>query len=193
MPRRPPRTAPVLVLPGMTGPRPDAWYSLIADELRESGRDVHIPVLPNSDEPVLADWLAPLDTALAGLPDVGFDVVAHSTGALLWLHHTGRSIALPRPERVALVAPASGGQIGPPTFRDVPLDTDAVRRAADGTVLVGGDDDPFCPEGAARTYGTPLKMATTVIAGGGHLNPESGYGPWPAMLDWLRRDNLAFF
>ena len=36
-------------------------------------------------------------------------------------------------------------------------------------------------------------MATTVIAGGGHLDAASGYGPWPAMLDWLRRDNLAFY
>ena len=26
-----------------------------------------------------------------------------------------------------------------------------------------------------------------------HLNDEAGYGPWPAMLDWCRRDNLAFY
>ncbi|MGI8679904.1 MAG: RBBP9/YdeN family alpha/beta hydrolase [Jatrophihabitans sp.] len=193
MPRRPSRTAPVLVLHGMAGPRPDAWYSLVADELRGSDREVRIPVLPDSAAPVLADWLAALDTALAGLPDVGFDVVAHSTGALLWLHHAVRDIGLPRPDRVALVAPASGKHIAPPTFQRVPLDTSAVRRAAEGTVLVGGDDDPLCPEGIATAYGVPLKMATTVIEGGGHLNPESGYGPWPAMLDWLRRDKLAFF
>lgn len=193
MPRRPSRAVPVLVLHGMSGPRPDAWYSWLAKQLREGGRDVRIPLLPNSEAPVLADWLSTLDTSLTGLPDVGFDLVAHSTGALLWLHHTARGTKLPRPDRVALVAPASGASIAPPTFRDVPLNTDAVRRAAEGTVLVGGDDDPFCPEGIASAYGVPLKMATTVIAGGGHLNPDSGYGPWPAMLDWTRRDNLAFY
>jgi uncharacterized protein len=32
-----------------------------------------------------------------------------------------------------------------------------------------------------------------VVPGGGHLNPASGYGPWPAMRDWCGRDNLAFF
>ena len=31
--------------------------------------------------------------------------------------------------------------------------------AADGTVLVGGDDDPYCPGGVAQVYGAPLKMA----------------------------------
>lgn len=193
MPRRPTRTVPLLVLHGMTGPRPAAWYSWLATELRGTGRQVEVPTLPDSDAPVLQVWLEALDVALAGLPDAGFDLVAHSTGALLWLHHTARATDLPRPDRVALVAPASGEQIAPLTFRDVPLDTDAVRRAAEGTVLVGGDDDPLCPQGVAQAYGAPLKMATTVIEGGGHLNPESGYGAWPAMLDWSGRDNLAFY
>jgi predicted alpha/beta hydrolase family esterase len=60
-------------------------------------------------------------------------------------------------------------------------------------VLVGGDDDPYLPEGIAAAYGLPLKMATTVIPGGGHLNTESGYGEWPAVLEWCRREHLAFY
>jgi predicted alpha/beta hydrolase family esterase len=57
---------------------------------------------------------------------------------------------------------------------------------------VGTDNDPYCPDGIARTYGAPLKMAATVIPNGGHLNVDSGFGPWPAVLDWCGRDNLAF-
>ncbi len=72
------------------------------------------------------------------------------------------------------------------------MDIDAVRKAADGTVLVSSDNDPYCPEGAAEAYGRPLKMPVTVIPGAGHLNTDSGYGPWPAVLDWCGRDNLAF-
>lgn len=72
------------------------------------------------------------------------------------------------------------------------MDIDAIRRAAEGTVLVGSDNDQFCPTGIARAYGAPLKMAATVIPGAGHLNTESGFGPWPAVLDWCGRDNLAF-
>ena len=66
-----------------------------------------------------------------------------------------------------------------PTLRDPPLDADAVRAAAEGTVLIGSDDDPVCPAGAATVYGVPLKIATTVVPGGGHFDPASGYGPWP--------------
>ncbi len=73
------------------------------------------------------------------------------------------------------------------------MDVDAVRRGADGTVLVAGDDDPYLPEGIAEAYGRPLKMATTVLPGGGHVNPDAGFGPWPSVLDWCGRDNLAFY
>ena len=61
------------------------------------------------------------------------------------------------------------------------------------TVLVAGDDDPYLPEGIGAAYGLPLKIATTVIPGGAHLNTDAGYGEWPAVLDWCRRDNLAFY
>ena len=96
---------------------------------------------------------------------------------------------------MALVAPPSPrttiAQIA--GFFPPPLDVDAVRRGADGTVLVAGDDDPYLPEGIAEAYGRPLKMATTVLPGGGHVNPDAGFGPWPAVLAWCGRDNLAFY
>ena len=100
----------------------------------------------------------------------------------------------PRPARVALVAPPSPTlpPAGFEAYYPVPLDIDAVRRAADGTVLVGSDNDPLCPGGVATEYGAPLKMATSVLPGAGALSAADGYAEWPAVLDWAGRDNLAF-
>jgi hypothetical protein len=115
-------------------------------------------------------------------------------GAVTWMHFCTRDFGVPKPARVALVS-APAPDLSVPEceeFFPVPLDIDGLRKGANGTVLVGSDNDPFCPQGVARTYGTPLKMAATVIPGGAHLNVASGHGPWPAMLDWCRRDNLAF-
>jgi len=145
--------------------------------------------------PDLDDWLAGLRACLADLPADGYDVVAHSLGAVLWLHHAAGPGDSPRPARVALVAPPSPGTTIPEIagFFPPPLDVDAVRRAADGTVLVAGDDDPYLPEGIAAAYGLPLKIATTVVPGGAHLNVAAGYGEWKSVLDWCNRDNLAFY
>jgi predicted alpha/beta hydrolase family esterase len=196
-----------VILHGWQGSGPDHWQSWLAEQLRAAEREVRYPNLPDPDKPTLDGWLGALTATLDGLPDDGFDVVAHSLGAVLWLHHASGGRSAPRPARVALVAPPSPATAIPELapFFPVPLDIDAVRRTAGGgppanggvaggggTVLVGGDDDPYTPEGVALAYGRPLKMPTTVIAGGGHLNPDSGYGPWPAVLDWCGRDNLAF-
>ncbi|UQX87928.1 alpha/beta hydrolase [Jatrophihabitans telluris] len=194
MPRRPTRTVPTVIVHGINGSPADHWQRWLATELSAAEREVRFPELPNPDAPDLVEWKAALATSLADLQDDGFDVVAHSLGAALWLHHAVETADSPRPARVALVAlPASSVLVDvAPSFTPIPLDIDSIRRAADGTVLVGGDDDPYCPGGIARVYGAPLKMAVTVIPGGGHLNVDAGYGPWPAVLDWCGRDNLAF-
>jgi predicted alpha/beta hydrolase family esterase len=194
MPRRPTRTVPTVLLQGGPGSAPGDWPLWLANELSGAGREVRVPELPNAQRPDLSSWLVALQTALAGLPDDGFDLLAHSAACLLWLHHATQPGLAPRPARVALVAPPSPIVIldGYESLFPAPLDVDAIRKAADGTVLVGGDDDPFCPGGVARAYGTPLKMAATTIPGAGHLNAASGHGPWPAVLDWCGRDNLAF-
>ena len=193
MPRRPTRTAPTVILHGWQGNEPEHWQTWLAAQLAEADREVRYPELPDADQPERGAWLAALKSTLNGLPDDTFDVVCHSLGVLLWLHHVHAGGG-PRPARVALVAPPSPHsdvvELAP--FLPAPLDVDLVRHAADGTVLVCSNDDPYCPEGAALAYGRPLKMPTTVIPGGGHLNVAAGFGPWPAMLDWCGRDNLAF-
>lgn len=195
MPRRPSRLVPTLVIPGWNGSGPGHWQTWLEERSAEYGRPTMRPAFADLEHPDLAQWLTALREVLAGLPADGYDVVAHSLGAVLWLHHVTDTGDSPRAARVALVSPPDPATGIPELagFFPPPLDIDTVRRGADGTVLVAGDDDPYLPNGIAAGYGLPLKMATTVIAGGGHLNEESGYGEWPAVLDWCGRDNLAFY
>jgi predicted alpha/beta hydrolase family esterase len=177
------------------GSGPGHWQTWLEDRLRESDRDTRRPAFADLDQPDLAQWLTALREALADLPADGFDVVAHSLGAVLWLHHVADPGDAPRAARVLLVAPPSPrtsiAEIA--EFFPPPMDIDTVRHGADGTVLVAGDNDPYLPEGIAAAYALPLKIATTIVPGGGHLNVDAGYGEWPAVADWCGRDNLAFY
>jgi len=175
-----------------------SWLNWLADRLTAAGREVRL--CPAGAELDPGAWRDELIRTMVGLPDDDFDLVAHSAGCLLWLHHAALTDAaeppaeLPRPARVALIAPpaASAAPPGLEAFYPVPLQIDAVRRGAEGTVLVGSDGDPRCPAGVAAEYGTPLKMATTVVPGAGGFTAADGYAEWPAVLDWCGRANLAF-
>ncbi|MGW4931366.1 RBBP9/YdeN family alpha/beta hydrolase [Agromyces sp. NPDC004153] len=188
--------AEVLILHGWQNRRPDGhWQHWLAGELEAGGAVVRYPQLPEPDEPVLDDWLSALDTELAGTDPAALTVVAHSLGCLLWLAYAVRRAeageVAPLARRVVLVAPPS-----PDVIRGIPeiaafareSDEEGLRAAlaasaAERTTIVAGDEDPYCPDGAERTYAVPLGAAFVEVGGGGHLTIDDGFGPFPLVRD----------
>jgi predicted alpha/beta hydrolase family esterase len=175
-----------LILHGYQGSGQQHWQTWLAGRLRRAGETVAYPDLPSPDAPGLAAWRTALERELRGLPGEPV-VVCHSLACILWLHHAAQPVLEGgHAERVLLVAPPS--ETGAPRpilpFFPVALDPAAVAGAAGSTELVCAGDDPYCPEGAAGVYGAPLGLPTHVIAGGGHVNVDAGFGPWPEVEAW---------
>jgi uncharacterized protein len=106
-------------------------------------------------------------------------LVCHSLACLLYLHHIAEGGS--QADRVLLVAPPSES-CGVPEIQEffpAPLPT-----LTAGARLVCADDDPYCPEGADALYGEPLGVPVDVLPGAGHINPETGFGPWPSAEAW---------
>lgn len=186
--RRPRRA--VVVLHGFQNHRPAGhWHRRLVADLRTHGLVVSYPALPDADDPRLDAWLDALRSELDLLADLGPDVervvVAHSLGAVLWLHATHQDPA-PRADRVLLVAPPGPSALAMriPRFVLPPLDGARVRAAAGETLLVTSDDDPWCVEGGDRAYADPLGLTHHVVPGAGHLSPDDGFGAWSAPFAW---------
>ncbi len=177
--------ASYLILHGYQGSGPGHWQTWLAGRLRATDAQVSYPDLPDADQPQLRSWLEALDGELDALasPPV---VLCHSLACLLWLHHAA---AGGRPaERVLLVAPPSPESELEPlqSFLGAPLDAASLAASApEGVRLVCSDNDPYCPEGAARAYAA-LGVPVDLIPGRGHLNPDAGLGPWPEVEAWAR-------
>jgi predicted alpha/beta hydrolase family esterase len=106
-------------------------------------------------------------------------VLCHSLAAILWFHHAARG---PAPvERALLVAPPSVVHPEFASFFPPPFDARAVRAAARETLLVCAEGDPYCAERGDRAY---PGLETVLVPGGGHVNADAGFGPWPWAERW---------
>jgi uncharacterized protein len=176
-----------LILHGLGGSGPGHWQTWLAARLRADGERVAYPDLPDPDLPSLPAWRAALDGELTVLPAGETIVVCHSLACLLWLHHVADGGA--QADRALLVAPPSEGAELPEIAGFFPVSLPAL---AHGARLVCSDNDPYCPEGAPGLYGEPLGIPVDVLPGGGHVNPETGYGPWPAAEAWCVEGDRPF-
>jgi predicted alpha/beta hydrolase family esterase len=161
-----------LILHGYQGSGPGHWQTWLAGRLRSGDAKVHYPDLPDADLPRLSAWLDALKGELDAFSEPPV-VLCHSLACLLWMHHIAGG-GQPA-SRVLMVAPPS--EAGVPdvlrSFFPAPPMPDAR--------LVCSDNDPYCPEGAVTLYGDG-----DVLLGQGHINPDAGYGPWPAVEAWAR-------
>ncbi|OIJ65718.1 RBBP9/YdeN family alpha/beta hydrolase [Streptomyces mangrovisoli] len=177
-----------LILHGWQNHRPAGhWQHWLAGRLTALGHHVTYPQLPDPDDPDLEVWLAELTRHLGELPGPAADqvVLAHSASAVLWLHAAARGLDGLAVGRVLLVAPPSGPVLAlHPEVAGFAPPLSAGLSLPGPTRLVAGDDDPYCPEGAATVFGAPLGIPTDLLPGAAHLDLDAGYGPWPAVLEW---------
>ena len=166
-----------LILHGLGGSGPEHWQTWLAYRLSDAGHAVRYPEMPDPNAPRLEAWLR----ALEAEREPEQVVVCHSLACCLWLHHRERGAA--PADRVLFVAPPCP-DTGLPEIEEF-FPVPRLPALGEGVRLVHADDDPWCTMGAAAYYGG-LGVPTEVIPGGGHLNPETGYGPWPDVELWCQ-------
>jgi uncharacterized protein len=176
-----------VILHGWENRRPvDHWEHWLHDELTGRGHDVHYPQLPDPDTPHLDTWLTLLDDAITR-GDRPVTLIAHSLATSLWLTHLARGGSTGRVTRLALVAIPAPSVLAPTVvaeFTAHPPRIDALPGIA--SYIFEGEGDEYAPGGVRAAYTVDPAVPVELVAGGGHLVPASGFGPWPRMLAWAR-------
>jgi len=184
----------VLIIHGWGNERPNGhWHRLLTTALRKEGHVVAYPQLPDTELPTLEKWLAVLKVELDMLNEVGdgeLIVLGHSLGCLTWLHIAQSDMLKEQASRVMLVAPADPELCGEVPEFQMDLSAaevkSAAHKAAQSTLLVGSDSDPWLPRGLESTYATPLDQPFVLIQGAGHFAVEEGWTPWQGVIDWVK-------
>jgi uncharacterized protein len=143
---------------------------------------VRYPDLPDPYDPKPDAWLAALQPELAALQGERI-VLCHSLACLLWLLNA-RGGATDVADRVLLVAPPCTSEVEQVVrFKPDGVTAADVERAAGETLMLWGEPDPYCPDTAPVAFDGLFRNAQS-FPGGGHLNTDAGYGPWPLVEEW---------
>lgn len=166
--------ADILVLPGLGGSGLGHW------QLRWAERMSSAAIVEQADwiEPDLDDWVSTIEQAvlLATRPVV---LVAHSLAVHAVVHAAPRLVNV---RGAFLVAPPDI-ELNP----DVPEETLEFRPILRDplpfpSLLVASNNDPYCTIDRAVEFATCWGSDFHQAGEAGHINLESGHGPWPEGL-----------
>ncbi|MGE0458371.1 MAG: RBBP9/YdeN family alpha/beta hydrolase [Bauldia sp.] len=169
-----------LIIPGWYGSGPDHWQSwwLATD------REAALVAQDDWAHPSLDSWVASAARAIAAAPDSV--LVAHSLGVALVAHLAARLPHLPIAGAL-LVSPADVDDrswTSPELGGFAPLPT---RRLPFPSVVVASRNDPYVTFGRALELSEAWGSELVDVGLAGHINADSGFGPWPEGRRLARR------
>ncbi len=165
--------ARLLIIPGLRDSGPAHWQTWLQSRHRGALRVVQ----SDWERPALDRWAATLESTLRQAAPARWIAVAHSFGCLTLARH----LAL-RPDSpivaTLLVAPAEPGKFGvTPLLPRGPLGRPGL--------LVASDTDPWMQAASALAWAERWGLCTLNLGDAGHINADSGFGPWPLAQRWV--------
>lgn len=162
----------ILIVPGLSGGSPDHWYSRWEQKLTTARR------VPQEDwhHPDLDAWTRSL-VAMVETSTRPVVLVGHSLGVITIAHAADRVAS--RTVGAFLVAPPSAATMKTiaaidPAFAELP-DTPLPFKS----VLVASRDDIYSTYADSEAMAKAWQSELVDAGESGHLNDESGHGPWP--------------
>ncbi len=171
----------ILIVPGLRDHVPDHWQTLLQQEIPSAHA---VPPMRENGLSCPAR-VAAIEAALARI-DGPVILVAHSAGCLMTVHwaHAHRDTAR-RVRGALLVTPPDMHQSWPDKYpspatlaehgwRPLPAGRLPFR-----SLVAASSNDPLASLGAVRAMADEWGSAFVELGEVGHMNPGSGYGPWP--------------
>jgi predicted alpha/beta hydrolase family esterase len=166
------------------GPK-DNWFQWAKWELEAHDFEVFVPEMPNTNEPILTEWLAKMNEVVGEVDENTF-FIGHSLGTITILKFLE---SLRSDQKVGGVILVSGFLsdfgINPQLANFVADDVDVekIKKHCDKFIIFQSDNDPLVPISQAMKLQHELDGELTLIHEAGHLNAGTGEGEFPELIE----------
>jgi predicted alpha/beta hydrolase family esterase len=170
---RPNPPARLLIVPGLFDSGPAHWQTWLQAGHPQALRVTqHHWAVPDLDR-----WAGRIQNMLERASPGPWIAVAHSFGVLALAAHLQRHPESPIAAAL-LVAPADPARFG--LAQALPQ-----RSLGRPTTLVASSNDPWLKLGEAERWAKRWCCPLVNLGQAGHINAESGFGPWPLARQWV--------
>jgi predicted alpha/beta hydrolase family esterase len=174
-------TLTVLMLPGLFNSGESHWQS----QWERQFPGVRRVDQKDWETPVAADWIERLNQEIAAA-DGDVVLVGHSLACTLITRWAQRYPDNPKVRGALLVAPSDTEADSYPagTSGFTPMST---QRLPFPSITVASTDDPYVTPERAKVFVQAWGSEMVWLENAGHINGQSGYGPWPEGIELLLR------
>ena len=178
----------VFIIHGYTGYPDKNWFPWLRAESEKLGMEVTVLAMPNTNLPVLEEWLTYLHQTISK-PDEETYLIGHSLGCPAILRYLeslddGEAIG-----GVVLVAGFAEPLLGLPqldSFTAGIWDDEKIKSHAKQIVIINSDDDEAVPFLNGEHVRDRFDAELITVHGMGHINEKAGVTEAPFVLDKLK-------
>ncbi len=164
----------LLIIPGLRDSGVTHWQSWLQQQYRDARRVVQ----RDFSQPDLPRWAERIRSTLDAAPaETEWIAVAHSFGCLALARHLADHPDSPI-RQALLVAPAEPDKFGLAEL--LPQ-----RRLGRPLTLIASQNDPWMSAASAQRWAGRWGASFTNLGHVGHINSESGFGPFPLAKRWV--------
>ena len=174
----------------------DGWYPWLKNLLEEKGVSVVMENMPNTEAPVIEEWVSKLDNLVGALDEYTY-FIGHSIGCQTILRYLDSKKEIFRIGGILFVAPwldllpvalGDGGDEVTKPWLETPINFDKIKRFTDNITCIFSDNDYFVSPKQEKEFKDKLNANTVVIADKGHISGEDGVTELPII--WQKTNEM---
>lgn len=167
----------VIIVHGWGGSPHEEWMPWLASELRDTGCNVVVPEMPDTDTPVIESWVEKL-REVVGIPDSETYFVGHSIGCQTIMRYlenltgpVGGAVFVAGWFNLENLEDEDSESIARPWI-GTPIDIARVKKVLLRSVLIISDNDPYGALEENKEKFNMLVTKTVILPGAAHITDE---------------------